>query len=73
MLVLSRKIGEEVVIHTDIRVRILAVNGSQVRLGISAPDGVSIWRAELIADDPLLVGRRPVKHAPERAWDWKSA
>ncbi len=48
MLVLTRKIGEEIVIDGDIRVTILAVRGNQVRLGFQAPPHVSIFRQELL-------------------------
>jgi carbon storage regulator CsrA len=47
MLVLSRKIGEEIVIGDNIRVTVVAVRGNQVRLGFSAPEDVVIQRAEL--------------------------
>ena len=47
MLVLSRKLGEQVVIGDNICVTVVAVRGSRVRLGFSAPDEVSIRREEL--------------------------
>ncbi len=47
MLVLSRKIGEEIIIGDNIRVMVVAVRGNQVRLGFSAPEDVTIHRAEL--------------------------
>lgn len=47
MLVLSRKLGETVVIGDDIRVTIVAIQGSQIRLGFTAPDDVRIFREEL--------------------------
>jgi carbon storage regulator len=46
MLVLSRKLGEEVVICDNIRLTVLQVRGNRVRLGFAAPPGVSIRRAE---------------------------
>jgi carbon storage regulator len=49
MLVLSRKLGEEVVIGDDIRVTVVAIRGNQVRLGFTAPAEVSIRREELRA------------------------
>lgn len=49
MLVLSRKIGEEIVIGDDIRVRVLSIHGNQVRLGFVAPRSVTIHRQELLA------------------------
>lgn len=47
MLSLTRRPGEDIIIGTDIRVRILAVQGRAVRVGISAPDGVSVHREEV--------------------------
>lgn len=51
MLVLSRRIGEEIVIAGDIRVTVVAVKGPQVRLGITAPSSVPVARLELLAGD----------------------
>ncbi|MDA1052417.1 MAG: carbon storage regulator [Planctomycetota bacterium] len=47
MLVLSRKIGEEIVIADQVRVRILAIHGQRIRLGIMAPESVQVHRAEI--------------------------
>jgi len=47
MLVLTRRIGEEIVIQGDIRVTVVAVKGDKVRLGIEAPDSVRIDRQEV--------------------------
>jgi len=47
MLVLSRKIGEEIVIGDNIRLAVLAIRGNQVRLGFAAPASVPIRREEL--------------------------
>jgi carbon storage regulator len=49
MLVLTRRLGEEIVIDGDIRVTVVAVRGEQVRLGITAPKCVSVDRAEVHA------------------------
>jgi carbon storage regulator len=46
MLVLTRKEGEEVVIGTTIRLRVVAVNGNRVRLGVTAPPEMPIRREE---------------------------
>lgn len=51
MLVLSRKIGERVVIGDGIVVTVLEVKGRQVRLGFDAPPEVQIWRGELSFQD----------------------
>ena len=47
MLVLSRKPGERIHIGKDIVVTVLEVSGKLVRIGISAPDHVSILRSEV--------------------------
>jgi carbon storage regulator len=50
MLVLSRRLGEEIVIAGDIRVTVVAVDGNQVRLGIAAPTSVPVARLELLTE-----------------------
>lgn len=47
MLVLNRRIGEAVMIADDITVTVLAVKGTQVRLGLAAPSTVPIHREEI--------------------------
>ena len=47
MLVLSRKVGEEVVIGDTIEVVVLKVAGGRVKLGVSCPRDVNIRRKEL--------------------------
>ena len=44
---LSRKLGEEVVIGDNVRLTVLAIRGNRVRLGFTAPPDVSIQREEL--------------------------
>jgi carbon storage regulator len=47
MLVLSRRPGERLVLpHLDVAVTVLAVKGHVVRLGISAPEAVTVYREE---------------------------
>jgi carbon storage regulator len=48
MLILSRKTGEEILISDNIVVKIIAIEGKRVRLGIEAARDVSIVRGELI-------------------------
>ncbi|MEY8739662.1 carbon storage regulator CsrA [Bacillales bacterium AN1005] len=47
MLVLSRKKGESIVIQDHIEVTVLAVEGDTVKLGISAPTHIDIFRQEV--------------------------
>ncbi len=47
MLILTRRINEEVMIGDDIKIRILGVKGNQVRIGIAAPEDVSVHREEI--------------------------
>lgn len=47
MLVLTRQTEEEIIIGGDIRIKVVAISGGQVRLGIEAPPSVSITRSEL--------------------------
>jgi carbon storage regulator CsrA len=51
MLVLTRRVGQELVIDKQIRVVVAAIRGSRVQLNISAPTSVNIRRQEL--DDRL--------------------
>ena len=48
MLILQRKAGESLLIGEDITVRVVSVDGTRVRLAISAPEDVSILRSELV-------------------------
>jgi carbon storage regulator len=77
MLVLSRRVGEEIIINDNIRVTVVAVKGDRVRLGIVAPRDVNVDRSEVHerrqqfapvpagcdADVPL--GVMPPKHADD--------
>jgi carbon storage regulator len=47
MLVLTRRVGESLMIGDEIAVTILRLKGNQVRIGITAPKHVSIRRGEL--------------------------
>ena len=48
MLVLSRKIGERILVpHCVLAVTVLAVEGNTVRLGISAPEDIAVYREEV--------------------------
>ncbi len=47
MLVLTRKLGETIVIGDDIVIKVVDVHGKQIRLGIEAPTEISIFRGEI--------------------------
>ena len=47
MLVLKRKINEEIIINSNVKVKILSVTDSQVKIGIEAPKEVEIFRGEV--------------------------
>ena len=47
MLVLSRKLGEEIVIAGSIRVKVVGIQGNRVKLGVDAPEEVTVHRQEI--------------------------
>jgi carbon storage regulator len=47
MLVLTRRVGEEIMVGGDVRITIVAIQGSKVRLGVTAPEGVPVDRQEV--------------------------
>jgi carbon storage regulator len=56
MLVLTRKVGEKIVIGDNIVVTVVAIQGHKIRLGIDAPREINIARSELLEklDLPLI-------------------
>lgn len=57
MLILTRRVGESVVIGEDVTVTVLGVKGNQVRIGINAPKNVSVHREEIF--ERIKNGRGP--------------
>jgi len=47
MLVLSRRVGESIVINGEIEITVLGVRGNQVKLGTTAPKAMKVNRAEI--------------------------
>ena len=47
MLILSRRVGESVIIGEDISITVLRVKGNQVRLGVNAPKSIAVQREEI--------------------------
>ena len=50
MLVLTRKVNEEIVIGDNIRIKVVDIGAGRIRLGISAPRDVTVLRDEVIRD-----------------------
>ena len=47
MLILTRRVGETVMIGNEVTVTVLGVKGNQVRIGVNAPKDVSVHREEI--------------------------
>jgi carbon storage regulator len=47
MLIVTRRMGETVMIGSDVTVTVLSIKGSQVRIGIAAPESVAVHREEV--------------------------
>jgi len=60
MLILTRRVGETVVIGNDVTVTVLGVKGNQVRLGVNAPREVTVHREEIFE---RIQGEQPAGEA----------
>ena len=66
MLILTRRVGETVMIGDNVTVTILGVKGNQVRVGVNAPKEVAVHREEIYArikreeQAAAAAGKRPV-------------
>lgn len=47
MLILTRRVGETITIGPDVEVTVMAINGSQVRVGVKAPRTITVDRLEI--------------------------
>jgi carbon storage regulator len=61
MLVLSRKVSQQILVGTDIVITIVKIDRNQVRLGIQAPAGINILRQELATSRPDREESPPIR------------
>lgn len=47
MLILTRKVGETLIIGDDVKITVLGVKGNQVRIGVDAPKEIAVHREEI--------------------------
>jgi carbon storage regulator len=72
MLILTRRVGETVMIGDEVTVTVLGVKGNQVRMGINAPRTVAVHREEIFerikheAQDGEFVGTSESKNSDHR-------
>ncbi len=55
MLVLTRKVNEEILIGDNIRIKVVDIGAGRIRLGISAPRDVTVLRDDVIRDFEVVV------------------
>ena len=48
MLILTRRVGESLMIGDDVTITVLGVKGNQVRIGVKAPKEVAVYREEIL-------------------------
>jgi carbon storage regulator len=62
MLILTRRVGESLMVGDNITVTVLGVKGNQVRIGVNAPKDVAVHREEIyqrIQEDAPAAGKKP--------------
>lgn len=64
MLVLSRKVGESIILNGDIEIKVVQSDDGKVKLGISAPKEIEIFRKELY--DQIIEENKKAKESKGR-------
>lgn len=67
MLILTRRLGETLMIGDDVQITVLGVKGNQVRMGITAPESVQVHREEIYLkiQTEKAAGKPPKKRKKE--------
>jgi carbon storage regulator CsrA len=64
MLILTRRVGETIIIGSDVKVTMMGVKGNQVRIGIEAPQSVTVDREEVFRRKQLEGRNKAAALAP---------
>lgn len=70
MLILTRKVGETLMIGDQVEVTILSIKGNQVRIGVNAPKEVPVHREEIYARIKREQGARDGVDGAQEQEDW---
>jgi carbon storage regulator len=65
MLILTRRVGETVMIGDEVTITVLGVKGNQVRVGINAPKHVAVHREEIY--ERIKREQHPAEEIPEKS------
>lgn len=63
MLVLSRKLGEKIVINGNIVLTVVKIDRNQIRLGIEAPKDIPVYREEIAPLNTLEAHQHEMSHS----------